>query len=990
MDSALPEDLQHLLEQQEWLRRLSRRLLGAGPEAEDLAQETLARAIQARRPVTRNWLARVARNLSFEERRSEANRRARELASAQSKASGAEELDRASLRRRILGLVLELDEPERTAVVLRYLEDQGYGTIAARQGVSEPAARKRVSRGVERLRQRLDERPGGREAWAGLLAPLLMPTAAISTGALAPQSALVAGAVAMNTKYLLLALAVFLAVCLPFALRDDGAVQPGPHAGAVLEGPELVAAHDAEDATLGSQVSSSTRLTLAAESNAEDSGSDSAEPAFSILPSAQVGTLDVQVRWSDGTPAEGIRLTVTPWGSNDAFLMQRGAITGSGGVVAIQQLPPGRVALSLDRGGGQSVDVTAGVRKQVELTIPVGFTLTGRVLDPSGAPVPGATICLSDHGNPNKGRPVAVADAEGRYRVRDVSRQPSISARSAGFAPSDQLYAKGATGRVGELDLVLRGAGGTLSGVVLSPSGLPVSGAKIRVIGAVPAGWDEPRDGRWREVKPLPFQVRSDDLGRFEIDQIGGGAVQVMARAEAWLPWAGAAVVPPGGRAEVEIRLELGAVLEGTVLRADGSPAGGAIVSTGRYGSFDSYRVLCDGSGHYSVHGLPPGAVKVNASVRNVGKASAQVHLEEGVQNRWDVTLVEGGRLVGSVVDEAGQPLVGWRIGCIVRRGLWDLGTTTGADGRFVMTGITEEHSDVGVGPADLMQTGPCVVLKGVLPAQEELHIVVPDDTRPTGAVRARILLEGQPAPGDTRVYLRPRGQHGRELHPDGDGCIESERFIAGDYEAEVNLTGYPVLRAEFSIAPQQSVDLGDLSIERGGIARIELEGRLASTVRQAHVVDEKGSYMTYIDLEEGRGESEPLAAGPVRIRIAGSKVAMTLAEVTIVPGETSIVRSKLRPGTSRRLCVRRRDGAPIERGTSAVVTDGAGRVILSSSSFTNQIGPPEQKDLWVSGLEVGSYRVLIESPDGGGAEAVITVADLEPESGKGQELWIE
>ena len=41
-------DVDRLLSESEWLQRLARRLLGAGPDAEDLAQETWLRALQGR------------------------------------------------------------------------------------------------------------------------------------------------------------------------------------------------------------------------------------------------------------------------------------------------------------------------------------------------------------------------------------------------------------------------------------------------------------------------------------------------------------------------------------------------------------------------------------------------------------------------------------------------------------------------------------------------------------------------------------------------------------------------------------------------------------------------------------------------------------------------------------------------------------------------------------------------------------------------------
>ena len=71
MTPPSPADVQQLLAQRERLPRLARRLLGDGPNADDLTQETLARALESRPPrgTTRGWLATVARNLFLDSRR---------------------------------------------------------------------------------------------------------------------------------------------------------------------------------------------------------------------------------------------------------------------------------------------------------------------------------------------------------------------------------------------------------------------------------------------------------------------------------------------------------------------------------------------------------------------------------------------------------------------------------------------------------------------------------------------------------------------------------------------------------------------------------------------------------------------------------------------------------------------------------------------------------------------------------------------------------
>ena len=65
MDGVSDDDLEQMLAERGWLERLARRLVSDPGRAEDLAQETLLRAIRARRPAKRwgrSWLAAVLRN----------------------------------------------------------------------------------------------------------------------------------------------------------------------------------------------------------------------------------------------------------------------------------------------------------------------------------------------------------------------------------------------------------------------------------------------------------------------------------------------------------------------------------------------------------------------------------------------------------------------------------------------------------------------------------------------------------------------------------------------------------------------------------------------------------------------------------------------------------------------------------------------------------------------------------------------------------------
>ena len=184
---AATQDLQALLEQTSWIQALARRLVTDPNLAEDLAQDTwvdaLERTPDGGRPL-RGWLATVMRNNLGKRRRSEANRAARERANprAEELPSTLEVVEKASTHRDVVLAVLGLDEPYRSTVLMRYFEGRSYREIARATGVTKATVNSRITRGLERLRARLETTYGDRRALHLALAPLAFrPAGAIET-----------------------------------------------------------------------------------------------------------------------------------------------------------------------------------------------------------------------------------------------------------------------------------------------------------------------------------------------------------------------------------------------------------------------------------------------------------------------------------------------------------------------------------------------------------------------------------------------------------------------------------------------------------------------------------------------------------------------------------------------------------------------------------------------------------------------------------------
>jgi RNA polymerase sigma-70 factor (sigma-E family) len=129
-------------------------MLGTRPEAEDLAQEALARAYLHWNKVesyATPWVLRVTGNLAIDAlRRRRLARRARRGPVAP--VAGVVESERIDLQRALAAI----SRRQRSAVVLRYFADMSEADVAAALGCSVGTVKKHTARGLLTLRRLLE------------------------------------------------------------------------------------------------------------------------------------------------------------------------------------------------------------------------------------------------------------------------------------------------------------------------------------------------------------------------------------------------------------------------------------------------------------------------------------------------------------------------------------------------------------------------------------------------------------------------------------------------------------------------------------------------------------------------------------------------------------------------------------------------------------------------------------------------------------------
>ncbi len=176
-------DVRDLLAHADWLRRLAGHLVGRAGDPEDLVQQTWLAALRrppaADRPA-RPWLAEVLRNFARKAHRDRRAREGREQTVAGDAGLGAAAgappseslLEAAQLQRQLADLVLALDEPYRTTILMRFYQGIEPAEIARASGVPAGTVRWRVNEGIRRLRGSLDSAPQAGE-WRRALLPFL-------------------------------------------------------------------------------------------------------------------------------------------------------------------------------------------------------------------------------------------------------------------------------------------------------------------------------------------------------------------------------------------------------------------------------------------------------------------------------------------------------------------------------------------------------------------------------------------------------------------------------------------------------------------------------------------------------------------------------------------------------------------------------------------------------------------------------------------------
>lgn len=558
------DELEKLISELSWVKRLATALVRNESDAEDLVQETWLLATKHAptdgRPL-KPWLSRVVLNLVRMRSRASKRRVAREVAvepSAEQSLKPDELVGRVQAQRIVADEVLRLAEPYRNTVLLHYFEDLSSAEIARRSGVPEGTVRRRLKFALDELRSRLhaEERKTGLAVIA-VLAPFAIK-----------QSAASAGGAALGALLVKKAIAVVVVVV-----------------GMIFVGAQLYKHHapsSAQAVTKSEPVSGPARPPA-------DPGRATAHVVVTVSDSAGP-VANAIVRCA---PADGEIVTAT---------------TASDGNATIDLAAgPWSIAASAEGHAPAATALAVGAARdqRVRLVLTLGGqTLTGMVTDITGGVIAGARIDGAPLDlNLKAGSAIAVAfsDSEGRYKLTIGVGQTVVAASHPAYASQTRYVVLGAPGATANFALV---PGGSIDGLVRdAQTNQPVAGAAVQATSDSPAN----------EIDTGARIVMSDAAGTFHLAGLRPGQYELSARAGA-------------RRSRVTVGLGLGiaeqqtnvvvlvagtATIRGKVVDAAGAAAPHVTVTSFGEGGKDN--AIADETGVFVLEGLPPSRFSLTA-----------------------------------------------------------------------------------------------------------------------------------------------------------------------------------------------------------------------------------------------------------------------------------------------------------------------------------------------------------------------------------------
>lgn len=472
------------------------------------------------------------------------------------------------------------------------------------------------------------------------------------------------------------------------------------------------------------------------------------------------------------------------------------------------------------------------------LSLPAATSLGGRLVDPSGDPIPDAAITLAPADltpPPPEETTWAWSDGRGTFHLAGLppSSEMWLRAQREGFVSQKlDLKLSDAT-EAGPLEITLERALRGL-GTVLDARGQAVGDAEVHLL---PSAIRDSAEALLTSGEHR-ITTRTDKLGRFHVEGLPMGDVDLRIQAPGWAPLRATNVsgtLQPNGLVDLgSFVLDPEAVVEGFVVSTAGEPLAGVEVSA-RDAKPDPMApppshqdqippTLTDDEGYFVVPGLAR-SQSVNLRFERYGYAPV---LRSGVEapnhRSLHVEMVPATAIVGRVVDVEGSSVIDARVLAIhlFEDQQKSVGLTRSReDGSFALDGLPAGRVRLTVQASGFktMEVNPVELLPGEI--LENLQVELSPGSVLTGAVQT---LEGDPIAG-ARVLAHsdnPKGLHvPLETATEDDGAFRLSGLDPGRWTVTVFHPEYQRLQREVTIRDEEQQL--DFQMQTGG----EIDGRV-------------------------------------------------------------------------------------------------------------------------------------------------------------------
>ena len=543
------------------------------------------------------------------------------------------------------------------------------------------------------------------------------------------------------------------------------------------------------------------------------------------------------------------------------------ATTDSEGEFILDGLAAGEYTIQVFRRGSpnvrKTVEVATGREERVQIEIPEGASVAGRVLDEYGQPVGRARIYTRGMGGTSTSTD---SDADGAFTLEGITEDSTVLvAEKSGYlqATVEDFNAKAGSG----VTLTLR-RGGTVRGQVRGLTEQEMASVRVDAFG-----------------RGTRTSARPDASGQFTLTGVPEGQVAIRANLEGESERsAHAAVEVANGTAPaVDLDFAAGFPVRGRVTRA-GAPMRLVAVMfqpVKRGANMRQARGEANADGVYEVRIPEPGEYRVIVeSGAMAGLVEAGTVTFSGPVTH-DIAL-EGSPLRGRVVDAAGQPIASVLVAATrVGASRGPLSATSDADGRFsfevvppgkYMMRTTKQRYASEVQELEVRESGmPDVELRMREGDRAVLRIVDAATRKPVE--RAAITI----------VDGAKRTLHTGDAFREDDGAFRVW-LAPGQYVARIWSPGYIQATANVTVPGPET----QIAMSRGG--RIVLQGTKPGAVRGFLIDATTGRKSMQTPIPPGVWDG--VAPGSYRVELYdGANKVIDSFPVEVVSGQTSVVK---------------------------------------------------------------------------------------------------